>query len=1015
MIDDIPPELAQAVARDRCVVFLGQGERRRDLTARLAAAAGLADGDTPLLRIANVYAANPATLGRQRLVAHLRDWLEANHPRPTPLQTAVAQLPVRRLVDCGYDNQLKAALEKGGRPVSLIVRDTGLSLADRRRVLLIKPYGTADQPADLRLTEEDFYRLNSAAIPESRLLGDQLRLWVSSCVWLWLDVDPTDSDWKDLHTTMTDGIQTRHRPAYAATPTAAQHAAWRALGVTPLTVPDIPAWLAALQSTAQALPPEEPVAASLPPERRPYKFLDYYTAADADLFFGRERWIESLAGRIQAQPLVVLWGASGVGKTSLLRAGVLPRLAARGYWPIYARPNDDPAAAIRAAALADLTPEDQAALAGLSDLGDFLAKAGARRGLTPVIALDQAEECFTTLPAAATQRWVATLAGALGQQRAELRWVLALRQDFAAELHAWSERIPFLFEQTVLLTALTREEARAAIAQPPRQVGVVIENALVERLLDDLTGDGVEPAQLQIVCERLYQVHDERAGMTLARYTELGGHTRILADYVEFALARLPYDQRELAVALLKAMVTPQGTKRPLRREELLGAVTGEMSARRETLAGLVDARLVRSLALGDEHERRYELAHDVLALKVNSWIDEIERAAGQAREVLRQEHSARRQVATVLPEREKLLYFYAQRDNPYWRLDAADLGLLLRGALAENVEPAYWVGRAAAAGYDIWPELQPALAARDEGLRRRALAALTGAGGDERALAVLQAAMVDESPRVRVTTHQALLASGAPRALALLDGSDDLRLVPAGEFTLGDGRSIDCPAHKVYLDAFFAEKYPVTYARYAAFMAAGGYDDPHYWTSAGWRWRLRSRRQRPSNWRDDRPDYPVVWLFWHEAWAYAAWAGRRLLSEAEWEKAARGPDGRIYPWGDTFDAGKCNTSEGKRGGTTPVGAYSPQGDSSYGCADMSGNVWEFTSTLYRPYPYMADDGREDPEGAGWRVSRGGSYYEGASSARGASRGSAVGRGFGNDGFRCGVGSGLFSPPPAGG
>jgi formylglycine-generating enzyme required for sulfatase activity len=122
-----------------------------------------------------------------------------------------------------------------------------------------------------------------------------------------------------------------------------------------------------------------------------------------------------------------------------------------------------------------------------------------------------------------------------------------------------------------------------------------------------------------------------------------------------------------------------------------------------------------------------------------------------------------------------------------------------------------------------------------------------------------------------------------------------------------------------------------------------------------------------------------VVRVSWYDAADYCRWLSEatgkpyRLPTEAEWEKAARGTEGNIYPWGDSWDRKRCNTKEDGRRDTTPVGAY-PLGASPYGLLDMAGNVWEWTTSLLWNYPYQADDGREDPSSPDSRVLRGGSW-----------------------------------------
>jgi formylglycine-generating enzyme required for sulfatase activity len=202
---------------------------------------------------------------------------------------------------------------------------------------------------------------------------------------------------------------------------------------------------------------------------------------------------------------------------------------------------------------------------------------------------------------------------------------------------------------------------------------------------------------------------------------------------------------------------------------------------------------------------------------------------------------------------------------------------------------------------------------------------------------------------------------------------------VPAGPFLMGSDPNWDKgayrdeqPQHLVILPAYEIACFPVTVAEYACFVRAG-YAEYQNWHS-----------------QLSRLDHPVVNVTWYDAVAYAIWlSGRttevwRLPTEAQWEKAARGADGRIFPWGGIFDKARCNTKESGIGATTPVGNY-PSGASLYGAQDMAGNVWEWTSSLKLPYPYITSSGREDGNSAGNRVLRGGSWNGVARTARGVS------------------------------
>ena len=238
---------------------------------------------------------------------------------------------------------------------------------------------------------------------------------------------------------------------------------------------------------------------------------------------------------------------------------------------------------------------------------------------------------------------------------------------------------------------------------------------------------------------------------------------------------------------------------------------------------------------------------------------------------------------------------------------------------------------------------------------------------------------------------------------------------IPAGEFWMGSERGPDSekPLHKVYLKRYWISRVPITNAQYRFFVADTGHRAPSHWEDG----------QIPRG----KESHPVVNVTWHDALAYCQWLEEKLQvtscrlkvwratgvevvnlqpgtfnlqlpSEAEWEKAARGGlplpgrrgaggEVRAYPWSNEWDATKCNTGESGLGGTTPVGMY-PEGASPYGCLDMAGNVWEWTRSVFKDYPYRPDDGRENLDAGDdvRRVLRGGAFRNPQYRARCASR-----------------------------
>jgi HEAT repeat protein len=528
----------------------------------------------------------------------------------------------------------------------------------------------------------------------------------------------------------------------------------------------------------------------------PYKFLDAFGLEDKYRFFGRDDAQQKLYDKVLQDRLTVVHAKSGAGKTSLLNAGLAPRLIDEGRLPVYARAYQEPVRAIKQAITAH-TPGPWPALLSKLTLREFLGMACERLGEWTqelVLMLDQFEEFFIFFPERAHRKpFIDELADCYHDAALPLRIVLALRKDYYSDLADFEERIPTIFGSQVRLDAMTREEARAAITEPLTRLDrpVEPEPALVEALLDDLARGGMELPHLQILCTQLWrELEDGGTRITLASYEALGQAAGILTGYLKGELAKLPGGQGPLAREVLKELVSSDATKRVLGHTMLAARIEGEAEELDRVLAWLVNRRLLHREEV--EGEIRYEMAHEYLIEEIREWIEPADLAFKQAQELLAGEVATwRRSGRTLLIPRDRLALLYAQRER-LRGLDDESWACILHSAMQADFALMDWVRLAGEAGEKpllailgaadgrtrraatrglgvIWSvEEVSRLGDEDPRIRRWAAEAL-GELGDAHAVEPLIAALGDEEHDVYVGAARTLGALGDPRAVAPL------------------------------------------------------------------------------------------------------------------------------------------------------------------------------------------------------------------------------------------------------
>lgn len=500
--------------------------------------------------------------------------------------------------------------------------------------------------------------------------------------------------------------------------------------------------------------PATPPAAAPP---SPFKFLDYFTdsAEDRRRFGGRDREVRELVTRITNERVLTVYGPSGIGKTSLLLAGVFPELRERGVRPVYARtlasPVDDVCRAVTEAC--GLEP-----LAG-KDLRTVLERASEELPL--VLVLDQFEELFVRFRDRPEERavFIQALTGAVKDEALGLSVVFSLREDYLASLDELEAGLPgVMAAHRYRVRPLTAFGVRQAVAKPLTDARIPYETAVVSRIILQLEEVDFEPPLLQILCTELYNEAARRAGGGVPRITvgdleRLGGRDGIFRRYLNGVTGALPEDRLLLARMVLDALITDEGTKRASTLADLGAAgFSAEEGEIREIVERFADHRLLR------REERDgvawYELVHERLVPVLREWLD-LDREFfefRQARSYVRNNSAGelwRQSPGTLLGEGTLESLLGPNRER--FRFDGRELELVVRSALyRRSRELPFWAGRY---GIDRARALLHELLASPRERERSAAAASARLLPDEDgglARACLRAALEDPSEEVR-------------------------------------------------------------------------------------------------------------------------------------------------------------------------------------------------------------------------------------------------------------------------
>jgi hypothetical protein len=775
----IPIELCEQLERRNVLLFVGEGINSGILPSSAELASELAERcDYPseepktLARVAGYYVLT--TDDRHGLIDFLRGRLDKPGLVPSPSHRLIVQLRPRVIVTTTYDHLLEHTAREATIEYTPVVGNAEVAYGDEQKVLMVWLWGVLDRPDSVVITEDD--RRQFLAGREN--LSDVLRGELAQRTWLFLGFDAEDEWFRNFYDSVTSGLDRHRRRAYivGATPSAYTRA-WWAKRAQILDF-DIELFLTELSSRLRdrkrpalvTSEQDEQVAVSLP--ERPYKLLDHYDTQDTAIFFGRAWETQQLTSLIHAHRLVLLYGASGVGKAALLLAGVVPRLerADHPYETVSVRVLQEPTRAVRRAVQrrlpeADL-PED-------GSLVDFVNAATKALDSTLVIVFDQFEDFFIRFSPRSRASFNAQFGELYDAHDVPVKLVFNLREDWLASISEIEDCcIPEVYRTKMRLLPLSRDQARQAITAPVERLGMRYESTLVDRLMNDLVVDeamgsegvAVMPPQLQLVCDAVYEHAraEGRHSIAMTDYEAVGGAQGILARYIETALREYPGGERVMAKGILMALVTSRTTKAATDLKSIGAEVGAEETVVERVLSRLIRQRLVRRLDEG----LIYELAHDVLAETVSAWISEEDRRLKQAREMLRRELADWQQDPAILLSQSKFQRINALRDS--LGLTDEETAFLLRAAILYGEDVPYWLEQVGEPDTraDILIEM-----VENQAQQARLTAAqyLAEFSQDEVATTLARASLQDRDPSVRDTAAVSLGRMGGQTGIMRL------------------------------------------------------------------------------------------------------------------------------------------------------------------------------------------------------------------------------------------------------